>query len=237
MVAIGCGIDEYMALNPAFKGNRGVAGVAAGGAVLLPPPLLPPPTTWSTAALLWFRNFSSRRHFALRLLNHTCNRRNDGAFVTIRASLRARCVRIIRTYSSSHPPSSYLLSPRILLLFPHSSTPRSSASFFHPSNHSSLSPSLSLLSFFFIALSIIHRLYALSHCFSLSFFLVRSLLSSPSLSLSLSARSFSPTYSPRPAIQQPWNLDTFSPTLRPPPPTPPWKTHAVEFARDSPAVC
>lgn len=73
-----------MALNPAFKGNRGVAGVAAGGAVLLPPPLLPPPTTWSTAALLWFRNFSSRRHFALRLLNHTCNRRNDGAFVTIR---------------------------------------------------------------------------------------------------------------------------------------------------------
>ena len=45
IVAIGCGIDEYMALNPAFKGNRGVAGVAAGGAVLLPPPLPPPPTT------------------------------------------------------------------------------------------------------------------------------------------------------------------------------------------------
>lgn len=44
MVAIGCGIDEYMALNPAFKGNRGVAGVAAGGATPLPPPL-PPATT------------------------------------------------------------------------------------------------------------------------------------------------------------------------------------------------
>jgi hypothetical protein len=45
MVAIGCGIDEYMALNPAFKGNRGVAGVAAGGAAPLLPPLLPPATT------------------------------------------------------------------------------------------------------------------------------------------------------------------------------------------------
>ena len=45
IVAIGCGIDEYMALNPAFKGNRGVAGVAAGGAVPLLPPPLPPATT------------------------------------------------------------------------------------------------------------------------------------------------------------------------------------------------
>lgn len=45
MVAIGCGIDEYMALNPAFKGNRGVAGVAAGGAAPLLPPPLPPATT------------------------------------------------------------------------------------------------------------------------------------------------------------------------------------------------
>lgn len=45
MVAIGCGIDEYMALNPAFKGSRGVAGVAAGGATPLLPPPLPPATT------------------------------------------------------------------------------------------------------------------------------------------------------------------------------------------------
>ena len=44
MVAIGCGMEEYMVLNPAFRGNLGVAGVAAGGAepVLLPP--VPPPS-------------------------------------------------------------------------------------------------------------------------------------------------------------------------------------------------
>lgn len=87
-----------MVLNPAFKGNRGVAGVAAGGAVLLLPPL-PPATTWSTAALLWFRNFSSRRHFALRLLNHTCKRHNDGAFVTISVQSHTR-----RRLGISHHP-------------------------------------------------------------------------------------------------------------------------------------
>lgn len=102
MVAIGCGIDEYMALNPAFKGSRGVAGVAAGGAAPLPPPL-PPATTWSTAALLWFRNFSSRRHFALRLLNHTCNRHNDGAFVTISVQPHTRR----RQHGISHHPHSF----------------------------------------------------------------------------------------------------------------------------------
>lgn len=102
MVAIGCGIDEYIALNPAFKGNRGVAGVAAGGAVPLLPPPLPPATTWSTAALLWFRNFSSRRHFALRLLNHTCNRHNDGAFVTISVQPHTRR----RRHGISHHPHS-----------------------------------------------------------------------------------------------------------------------------------
>lgn len=102
MVAIGCGIDEYIALNPAFKGNRGVAGVAAGGAAPLLPPPLPPATTWSTAALLWFRNFSSRRHFALRLLNHTCNRHNDGAFVTISVQPHTRR----RRHGISHHPHS-----------------------------------------------------------------------------------------------------------------------------------
>lgn len=70
-----------MALNPALSGILGVAGVAAGGAEFalpLPPPpapLLAPPTTWSTAALLWLRSFSSRRHLARRLLNHTCEHR------------------------------------------------------------------------------------------------------------------------------------------------------------------
>lgn len=105
-----------MALNPAFKGNRGVAGVAAGGAVLLPPPLLPPPTTWSTAALLWFRNFSSRRHFALRLLNHTCNRRNDGAFVTIRGVVTPSDAAL----ALSRTPPSLHVSPLLPLLPPRS---------------------------------------------------------------------------------------------------------------------
>lgn len=85
MVAMGCGIDEYIVLNPAFSGILGVAGVAAGGAefAVLPlpaPPLAPPvfpappppPTTWSTEVVrLWFLSFSSRRHFARRLLNQT----------------------------------------------------------------------------------------------------------------------------------------------------------------------
>lgn len=117
-----------MALNPAFKGNRGVAGVAAGGAVLLPPPLLPPPTTWSTAALLWFRNFSSRRHFALRLLNHTCNRRNDGAFVTIRGVVT---LALLSHYISSHTTFSHIslrsifsFFARAHLLFPYTYPPR-----------------------------------------------------------------------------------------------------------------
>lgn len=117
-----------MALNPAFKGNRGVAGVAAGGAVLLPPPLLPPPTTWSTAALLWFRNFSSRRHFALRLLNHTCNRRNDGAFVTIRGVVT---LALLSHYISSHTTFSHVslrsifsFFARAHLLFPYTYPPR-----------------------------------------------------------------------------------------------------------------
>lgn len=117
-----------MALNPAFKGNRGVAGVAAGGAVLLPPPLLPPPTTWSTAALLWFRNFSSRRHFALRLLNHTCNRCNDGAFVTIRGVVT---LALLSHYISSHTTFSrislrsiFSFFARAHLLFPYTYPPR-----------------------------------------------------------------------------------------------------------------
>lgn len=52
MVAMGCGIDEYMVLKPALSGNLGVAGVAAGGALpaplllpLAPPAVLAPPTT------------------------------------------------------------------------------------------------------------------------------------------------------------------------------------------------
>lgn len=52
IVAIGCGIEVYMALNPALSGNLGVVGVAAGGAVAPLAPPLAPPTTWSTAALL-----------------------------------------------------------------------------------------------------------------------------------------------------------------------------------------
>lgn len=59
IVAIGCGIEEYMVLKPELIGSR---GVVAGGLAA---------TTWSTERL-WLRNFSSRRHFALRLLNQTC---------------------------------------------------------------------------------------------------------------------------------------------------------------------
>jgi hypothetical protein len=57
MVAMGCGIDEYMELKPELIGRR---LVGAGG-------LTP---TCSTARR-WLRSFSSRRHFALRLLNQT----------------------------------------------------------------------------------------------------------------------------------------------------------------------
>lgn len=68
---MGWGIEEYIVLKPAFKGILGVAGVAAGGAEepLLAP--LAPPTTASTEVRLWLRNFSSRRHLARLLLNHT----------------------------------------------------------------------------------------------------------------------------------------------------------------------
>lgn len=58
MVAMGCGIEEYMELKPELMGRRpdGAGGLTA---------------TCSTARR-WLRSFSSRRHFARRLLNHTC---------------------------------------------------------------------------------------------------------------------------------------------------------------------
>lgn len=58
IVAIGCGIDEYIELKPELMGLRdeGAGGLTA---------------TCSTARR-WLRSFSSRRHFARRLLNHTC---------------------------------------------------------------------------------------------------------------------------------------------------------------------
>lgn len=149
IVAIGCGIDEYMALNPAFKGNRGVAGVAAGGAAPLLPPPLPPATTWSTAALLWFRNFSSRRHFALRLLNHTCNRHNDGAFVTISVQSHTRR----RRHVISHHPHSFALV-HASRFSPASSSKRTPS---HPPW--TISPSLALsfsLLCFFVCESLVH---------------------------------------------------------------------------------
>ena len=45
IVAIGCGMDEYIALNPALSGSLGVAGVAAGGALPVTPLDAAPPTT------------------------------------------------------------------------------------------------------------------------------------------------------------------------------------------------
>lgn len=57
MVAMGCGMDEYMELNPELMG---ILAAADGG------------LTWSTT-LLWLRSFSSLLHFALLLLNQTCN--------------------------------------------------------------------------------------------------------------------------------------------------------------------
>lgn len=58
IVAIGCGMDEYMELNPELMGRR---PADAGGLTV----------TCSTARL-WFLNFSSRRHLARLLLNQTC---------------------------------------------------------------------------------------------------------------------------------------------------------------------
>lgn len=62
MVAIGCGIEEYMGLNPVLMGRR---GAETGGLMAL---------TWSTERR-WLRNFSSRRHFARLLLNQTCKKK------------------------------------------------------------------------------------------------------------------------------------------------------------------
>lgn len=51
MVAIGWGMDEYMALKPAFRGILGVAAAgAAGGAELALPPPPPPPAPLPPAA-------------------------------------------------------------------------------------------------------------------------------------------------------------------------------------------
>lgn len=58
MVAIGCGIDEYIELNPELIG---ILPADAGGL-----------TVTCSTALLWFLSFSSRLHFALLLLNQTC---------------------------------------------------------------------------------------------------------------------------------------------------------------------
>lgn len=60
MVAMGCGMDVYMELKPELTGRRagGEAAEVAG------------------SARRWFLSFSSRRHLALLLLNHTWNTRN-----------------------------------------------------------------------------------------------------------------------------------------------------------------
>lgn len=68
MVAIGCGMDGYMELNPAgLSGRRVAAAAAAAAAAVLDGVELP---TGSTERR-WLRSFSSRRHFARRLLNQT----------------------------------------------------------------------------------------------------------------------------------------------------------------------
>lgn len=69
MVAMGCGMDGYMELNPAgLRGRRvAAAAAAAAAAAVLDGVELP---TGSTERR-WLRSFSSRLHLALRLLNQT----------------------------------------------------------------------------------------------------------------------------------------------------------------------
>lgn len=99
MVAIGCEIDWYMWLKPAAWMDDSRLLWPPPGPAPPPPPLgfvvatagglteadeddsvAGVPFCWSSPPppppLRWFLNFSSRRHFARRLLNQTCEEKN-----------------------------------------------------------------------------------------------------------------------------------------------------------------
>ena len=67
MDASGCVKLGYMLLRPELMGKRPAAAAAAAAAAAELTPFT------DSGARRWLRNFSSRRHLARRLLNHTCN--------------------------------------------------------------------------------------------------------------------------------------------------------------------
>jgi len=73
MVAMGCGMEGYMELNPAGLMGSLVAAAAAAAAAAALDGVLELPT--GSTERRWLRSFSSRRHLALRLLNHTCDKK------------------------------------------------------------------------------------------------------------------------------------------------------------------